>query len=608
MNHSTMMEVLTEIQKITQSSNPYKTAITAGLSGSIKVGSGLRSLYWRIYLGLLSVPRSKPRDSSEILEQWEDEIHTLRKQFTLGGSAKSAPPDAVKNSDQTLPSTPPAAPPKKKSRFGGSDSDDDDQAAVSSSGDGQAHLTVLKDNPLSSDKESSYAKAFQRKKLEEIIDKDLGRLWSDDPFFESDLVHDTLRAILLEFCDEDRADQQDGHIPGYRQGMHEVLSLIMFVVNRDADLIHSLKPKLDDLSEDQEGDWSILQALFSPAAVAQDTYMIFSRLMSLGNGIGLVSWYHGGPTGSPSASSPVSPQGSSQTNIVVDVANDVQIVLLKAADESLWKTMNKVHDIQATSYLLRWLRLLFLREFPFHQVMQLWDAVFAEYSWRVSEEDESSTYTLADSIVPYISLSMLLFISEDLQNSNHDYSFAMRRLMRYPPVEDVRPIIRKAIERRHRGSRLALIAGLLVSGPASVASATLSPSGAANADPLPQEVTLTPCGALLPPPSSTVPGVSMGTVSTRPPPPLSAAFGTAVTPTAVPSRNATFTPETTASLRDKQIRQGMALASIVRRMETRWFPPSEQTADEKAAAEEDYLVAIAELKRVRDVLLGSLAE
>ncbi|CUG01591.1 Hypothetical protein, putative [Bodo saltans] len=581
MSAATVLDVLQCLHGITQSSNPYKTAVTAGLSGSIKPNM-LRSVYWKVYLGILPTPRTKPASSQALLEEWEETMHEKRKALSQQQASKNTP------------NTAPQQEKKKKSRFGDSDEDEDEEAKV--------------DNPLSNDLSSAYNKDFQRQKLEKTIAKDMERLWSDDPFFESDEVKANMTKVLMDFCDEDTDDES--HIAGYRQGMHEILSLIFYVVHKDAEFVHQLKPRMTELDDAQEDDFSILQAVCSPSAVTQDAQLIFSRLMSTRRGLGLVHWYHGSIS-SPKVSA--SPTGTIQVfasdtsdNAVVDVANAVQTSMIKAMDEPLWKKLNQELDVQATSYLLRWLRLLFVREFSFSQASVLWDAILAEFSWRVCEEDEENTYNIADSIVPHIAVSMLLFISNDLLEA--DYSYALRRLMRYPPVEDVRPLLAKSVERRHRGSRIALIAGIMPQLQQPSAATITTPLQA----PMPTSSTVAPSqqsvgfGTL--PPPGTVPPQQRSTVAASPstaaPPSLASTYGTTAAARKVEVESVT-------SLRDKQLRQGMVLASIIRRMEGKWFPDTSQgplTDEEIAKSDEDYIVAIAELKKVRDVLLNSVSE
>jgi TBC1 domain family member 5 len=577
MSAATVLEVLQCLHGITQSSNPYKTAVTAGLSGGIKPNM-LRSVYWKIYLGILPTPRTKPTSTQVLLEEWEETMHEQRRALARQQGAKSNGPTPAPQDEK-----------KKKTRFG--DSDDD-----------EAEEELKVDNPLSNDVASAYNKDFQRQKLEKTIAKDMERLWSDDPFFESDEVKANMTRVLMDFCDEDADDES--HIAGYRQGMHEILSLVFYVLHKDAEFVHQLKPRMTDLDEAQEDDFSILQAVCSPSAVTQDAQLIFTRLMATRRGLGLVHWYHG------SIASPkvvASPTGAIQVftsdtsdNAVVDVANAVQVTMIKVLDEPLWRKLNQELDVQATSYLLRWLRLLFVREFSFSQASVLWDAILAEFSWRVCEEDEENTYNIADSIVPHIAVSMLLFISNDLLEA--DFSYALRRLMRYPPVEDVRPLLAKSVERRHRGSRIALIAGIMPQmQPIAVISTPLqAPMPASSAAPSSQPSgfgTLPPPGTVLPQQRSTV-----ASPSTAAPPSLASTYGNAARKVEV---------ESLTSLRDRQLRQGMVLASIIRRMEGKWFPDPSQgpmTDEEIAKSDEDYIVAIAELKRVRDVLLNSVSE
>lgn len=79
--------------------------------------------------------------------------------------------------------------------------------------------------------------------------------------------------------------------------------------------------------------------------------------------------------------------------------------------------------------------------------------------------------------------------------------------------------------------------------------------------------------------------------------------------------------ETVEVLRERQLRMGMILNSVIDRMERKWFPtpnpatasattsPEPQTGGpDQSKIDDDYIMAIAELKKVKDILLNTIPE
>ena len=92
--------------------------------------------------------------------------------------------------------------------------------------------------------------------------------------------------------------------------------------------------------------------------------------------------------------------------------------LLPKVDEELAKHLESI-DIIPQVFLMRWIRLLFGREFTFDDMLTIWDVIFAED-------------TNLD-IVNDICLAMILRIRWQLIEA--DYNEALSLLLRYPEVE-----------------------------------------------------------------------------------------------------------------------------------------------------------------------------
>eukprot|EP01137_Pigoraptor_chileana_P004808 Opistho-2@46964 len=205
----------------------------------------------------------------------------------------------------------------------------------------------------------------------------------------------------------------------YRQGMHELLAPIIQILDCEKIGVH-------------DGD-EVMRCILSETHIPHDAFSLFSRLMGSTR-----EWFaQGDDTKTPRSSVPQSPAlhplGSSSNEevasapAIVTKLRRIQHVLLKEVDHDLYLHLLKM-EIEPQIYGLRWLRLLFGREFHLDDVLVLWDAIFADGSHF--------------EIVDYICVSMLTYIRQQLLHG--DYVTCLKRLMKYPPVEDVRNIIEKA--------------------------------------------------------------------------------------------------------------------------------------------------------------------
>merc|ERR1712228_980418 len=156
---------------------------------------------------------------------------------------------------------------------------------------------------------------------------------------------------------------------------------------------------------------------------------------------------------------------------VVERSKRIQGQFLRAMDSQLSQHLLKI-NLTPQLYGLRWIRLFFSREFHLRDVCVVWDAIFANYSERkqikMSKlENKSETIVSIDPLkaidaalnneanikldfrfVDYMSCSMLLFIRHQL--IGRDISHCLRRVMRYPPIEDIASLIERAYTIRNQ--------------------------------------------------------------------------------------------------------------------------------------------------------------
>uniref|UniRef100_H2Z5C4 Rab-GAP TBC domain-containing protein n=1 Tax=Ciona savignyi TaxID=51511 RepID=H2Z5C4_CIOSA len=127
------------------------------------------------------------------------------------------------------------------------------------------------ENPLSQSDQSVWKQYFQDQDLRNIIERDVKRTFPEMDYFSKEDVRRTMETILFCYARE--------HIKlSYRQGMHELLAPILFVLHCDLQgAFHA-----QDIGELPK----IIQTLFQGKYVENDAYTMFCHLMAATN-----SWY-----------------------------------------------------------------------------------------------------------------------------------------------------------------------------------------------------------------------------------------------------------------------------------------------------------------------------
>uniref|UniRef100_A0A3B3CGS6 TBC1 domain family member 5 n=1 Tax=Oryzias melastigma TaxID=30732 RepID=A0A3B3CGS6_ORYME len=318
----------------------------AGISGRLR-SSRFRSVCWKLYLEVL------PEDKG----QWINKTNELRAQY-----------EKIKEMHITNPR----------------------KAA------GQQDLVV--NNPLSQDEGSLWNKFFQDKELKGMIKQDVFRTFPEIRYFQDDDVRTKLTDIL--FCYARENEQLL-----YKQGMHELLAPIVFVLHCDHQTFQ------------HASETASPSAMFSHLMeTAEPWFSSFEREVRKGKEEMLSSI--------PFAR----PQDAGPSVAIVTKVNRIQDQLVKKHDTELHMHLNRL-EIAPQIYGIRWVRLLFGREFPLQDLLVVWDALFAD----------SITLDLVD----YVFVAMLLYIRNALTANN--FQTCLGLLMHYPPVEDINALLQKAL-------------------------------------------------------------------------------------------------------------------------------------------------------------------
>ncbi|RVX69998.1 hypothetical protein B0A52_06169 [Exophiala mesophila] len=201
-------------------------------------------------------------------------------------------------------------------------------------------------DPLADDDNSPWSTLRQDELNREEIFQDVTRCMQDNYFFREPDTQKKLLDILFIYA------KLNPDI-GYRQGMHELLAPILWIIQQDAVDLASF-PNADTQTE---GTNFMLEALNSKY-VEHDTFSLFCAVMQTAK-----AFYE---IGDNQDSSPI-----------ITRSRRIHDEILAVIDPEL-ATHLTVVGILPQIYSIRWIRLLFGREFEFKQVLRIWDLLFAE--------------------------------------------------------------------------------------------------------------------------------------------------------------------------------------------------------------------------------------
>ena len=298
---------------------------------------------------------------------------------------------------------------------------------------------VSADNPLAHSEDSGWGNYFKTAEVRDTIALDLERLHPGDAFYSApDVQHALLNVLLVWSLENPRL--------GYRQGMHELSSLVFSQRASDAMASDpsghrwgaSTSAPASAPEQDAPGPH---EPELSASYVEHDAYAMFAALMgadSPPNGRGkirLASFFE-------------DPEGPGKLS-GVQMACDRVYVRLQKVDPALRTHLDKV-GIEPQLFLLRWLRVLFSREFHLDDAMLIWDAAIGTND--PSDGDDTSFSLDGDidydnpgvmDLIESTAVAMLVFVRVDVLSSG-DFGSCLRRLQKFPPVEDVLALVERA--------------------------------------------------------------------------------------------------------------------------------------------------------------------
>ncbi|KAI3447325.1 hypothetical protein Pfo_003990 [Paulownia fortunei] len=355
--------------------------------------------------------------------------------------------------------------------------------------DGSNSPDPVMDNPLSQNPDSMWGRFFRNAELERMVDQDLTRLYPErGSYFQTSGCQGMLRRILLLWCL--RHSEY-----GYRQGMHELLAPLLYVLHVDVERLSEVRKAYedhfadkfdgfsyheDDLTykfdfkkfSDSVGDGSEFEkssakasslteldpaiqtiVLLSDAYGAEgelgivlsekflehDAYSMFDALMSGAGGVVAMADFF-----SPS------PYRSSHTGFTpVIEASAAMYHLLSIVDSSLHTHLVEL-GVEPQYFSLRWLRVLFGREFSLEDLLVIWDETFAcdnTKSNKAADSDAESNFGVLDSprgaFISAFAVSMILKLRSSLL-ATENATACLQRLLNFPDNVNLVKLLVKA--------------------------------------------------------------------------------------------------------------------------------------------------------------------
>ncbi|OMP05973.1 hypothetical protein COLO4_08418 [Corchorus olitorius] len=348
---------------------------------------------------------------------------------------------------------------------------------------------LVMDNPLSQNPDSTWGRFFRNAELEKMVDQDLSRLYPEHgSYFQTPGCQGMLRRILLLWC----LRHPDC---GYRQGMHELLAPLLYVLHVDVERLSEVRKlyedhfidKFDGLSfeendvtynfdfkkfldsmedeigsqgnskkvtsldeldpeiqtivllSDAYGAEGELGIVLSEKFMEHDAYCMFDALMSGAHGVVAMSDFF--------APSPVAESHSGLPPVIE--ASAALYHLLSVVDSSLHSHLVEL-GVEPQYFALRWLRVLFGREFSLQDLLVVWDEIFTADNCKLdkdSENNESSTFKIFSShrgsLISSMAVSMILYLRSSLLATENATS-CLQRLLNFPEKINLKKIIAKA--------------------------------------------------------------------------------------------------------------------------------------------------------------------
>ncbi|CAL0320315.1 unnamed protein product [Lupinus luteus] len=354
--------------------------------------------------------------------------------------------------------------------------------------DGSSSDDVVMDNPLSQNPDSPWSRFFHSVELERIVVQDLSRLYPEHGcYFQTPGCQGMLRRILLLWCLKHPEC-------GYRQGMHELLAPLLYVLQVDLERLSEVRKLYEDLFTDrfdellcQENDLCYsfefrksqdslddetdthgkamkvnsldeldpeiqtfvllsdsygaegeLGIVLSEKFMEHDAYCMFDALMTHGS-VATANFF---------SSSPAAESVSGLSPVIE--ASTALYHLLSLVDSSLHSHLLDL-GVEPQYFSLRWLRVLFGREFSLDNLLIIWDEIFASDNNSKVEKNADDNIewrfrilrSPRGAFISAIAVAMLLHLRSSLL-ATENTTTCLQRLLNFPEGINLEKLLVKA--------------------------------------------------------------------------------------------------------------------------------------------------------------------
>ncbi|KAJ8444237.1 hypothetical protein Cgig2_028118 [Carnegiea gigantea] len=330
--------------------------------------------------------------------------------------------------------------------------------------------------------DSMWGRFFLNAELEQTVDKDLSRLYPEhESYFQTPGCQGMLRRILLLWCLRHPEC-------GYRQGMHELLAPLLYVLHADLRHFNEIRKIYEDhfvdkfdeslfhenhdfsfkissnssedddsfqeqprkhtnlsdldanvqsivLLSDPYGAEGELGVVLSERFMEHDAYCMFDALMSgAGGAVAMAVFFSHTPA-----------SGTHTCLAPVIEASLTLYHLLSIVDSSLYSHLVEL-GVEPQYFALRWLRVLFGREFSLEDLLVVWDEIFSfdnSKTVKAGEQDPGILNSPRGAFISAMAVSMMLHVRSSLLATEYATS-CLQRLLNFPEKVDLEKLIEKA--------------------------------------------------------------------------------------------------------------------------------------------------------------------
>ena len=302
---------------------------------------------------------------------------------------------------------------------------------------------------------NNFDKNFKRYDLKNLIEQDINRTFQNLKLFQDTCVKELLSSILFYW-----SIQPENKKTSYRQGMNDLLSILFFaffpfyfsekrksLINNNNNDINKVNTELYPKEEQQfllslckdpiKNSKSLYLFFHDEKFISHDLFTIFSSMMTFG-----IKNLYESPNYKNNDSNIAQEDflnfkaQEKQIDIVYKRTLDIYHNKLRNYDQDLFTYLIK-HKIDPTTFMVRWLRCLFCREFTYKVSIQLWDIIFLEEFFQGDNKLQ---------FIDYLCMAMYENIRDEIMIGHEEE--ILKLLFRYPQIETPKNLIKNAYKIR----------------------------------------------------------------------------------------------------------------------------------------------------------------